>query len=117
MRTAAEASPDHPVLIDRFLEGAIEVDVDAVCDADGDVFVGAVMEHIEEAGVHSGDSSCQIPPATLGDDELDAIEDITRRLARRLGVVGSAEPPARREGRAASGSSKRTRAPPAPCRS
>ena len=88
VRTAAAASPDHPVLIDRFLEGAIEVDVDAVCDATGDVFVGAVMEHIEEAGVHSGDSSCQIPPATLGDDELDAIEDITRRLARRLGVVG-----------------------------
>jgi len=88
VRSAAEASPDHPVLIDRFLEGAIEVDVDAVCDQVGDVFIGAVMEHIEEAGVHSGDSSCQIPPATLSDDELDLIEDITRRLARRLGVVG-----------------------------
>ncbi|MGH2630204.1 MAG: ATP-grasp domain-containing protein, partial [Actinomycetota bacterium] len=86
--TAAEASPDHPVLIDRFLEGAIEVDVDAVADAAGDVFVGGVMEHIEEAGVHSGDSSCQVPPATLSDDELDTIEDITGRLARRLGVVG-----------------------------
>jgi carbamoyl-phosphate synthase large subunit len=85
---AAEASPEHPVLIDRFLEGAIEVDVDAVCDGDGDVFIGAVMEHIEEAGVHSGDSSCQIPPATLSDDELDLIEDITSRIARRLGVVG-----------------------------
>jgi carbamoyl-phosphate synthase large subunit len=88
VRTAAEASPDHPVLIDRFLEGAIEVDVDAVADPDGKVFIGAVMEHIEEAGVHSGDSSCQIPPATLSDEELDVIEDITRRLARRLGVVG-----------------------------
>ena len=88
VRSAAEASPDHPVLIDRFLEGAIEVDVDAVCDQAGDVFIGAVMEHIEEAGVHSGDSSCQIPPATLSDAELDQIEDITRRLARRLGVVG-----------------------------
>ena len=88
VRSAAEASPDHPVLIDRFLEGAIEVDVDAVCDQAGDVFIGAVMEHIEEAGVHSGDSSCQIPPATLSDDELDLIEDITRQLARRLGVVG-----------------------------
>jgi carbamoyl-phosphate synthase large subunit len=85
---AAEASPEHPVLIDRFLEGAIEVDVDAVCDGEGDVFIGAVMEHIEEAGVHSGDSSCQIPPATLSDDELDLIEDITCRIARRLGVVG-----------------------------
>jgi carbamoyl-phosphate synthase large subunit len=88
VRTAADASPDHPVLIDRFLEGAIEVDVDAVCDENGGVFIGAVMEHIEEAGVHSGDSSCQIPPATLSDDELDTIEEIATRLARRLGVVG-----------------------------
>ena len=88
VQTAADASPDHPVLIDRFLEGAIEVDVDAVCDPGGGVFIGAVMEHIEEAGVHSGDSSCQIPPATLSDDELDTIEDIAVRLARRLGVVG-----------------------------
>jgi carbamoyl-phosphate synthase large subunit len=87
VRTAAEASREHPVLIDRFLEGAIEVDVDAVCDG-VDVFIGAVMEHIEEAGVHSGDSSCQIPPATLSDEELDQIEDIARRLARRIGVVG-----------------------------
>ncbi|HYF11912.1 MAG TPA: carbamoyl-phosphate synthase large subunit, partial [Actinomycetota bacterium] len=85
--TAAAASPDHPVLIDRFLEGAIEVDVDAVCDGT-DVFVGAVMEHIEEAGVHSGDSSCQIPPATLSDEELEEIERITGAIARRLGVVG-----------------------------
>ena len=90
--------PIIPVLIDRFLEGAIEVDVDAVCDG-ADVFIGAVMEHIEEAGVHSGDSSCQIPPATLSDDELDEIEDITRRLARRLGVPGRAEPAARGQGR------------------
>ena len=87
VRTAAEASPDHPVLIDRFLEGAIEVDVDAVCDGT-DVFIGAVMEHIEEAGVHSGDSSCQIPPGTLSEGELDRIEEITRRLAHRLGVRG-----------------------------
>ena len=87
VRSAAEASREHPVLIDRFLEGAIEVDIDAVCDG-VDVFIGAVMEHIEEAGVHSGDSSCQIPPATLADEELDRIEEITRRLARRIGVVG-----------------------------
>jgi carbamoyl-phosphate synthase large subunit len=87
VRTAAEASPEHPVLIDRFLEGAIEVDVDAVCDG-ADVFIGAVMEHIEEAGVHSGDSSCQIPPATLSDEELDEIEGIVRTIASRLGVVG-----------------------------
>jgi carbamoyl-phosphate synthase large subunit len=87
VRTAAEASPDHPVLIDRFLEGAIEVDVDAVAD-DADVFVGAVMEHIEEAGVHSGDSSCAIPPPTLSDEELDEVERITAVLARRLQVRG-----------------------------
>ena len=85
--TAAAASPDHPVLVDRFLEGAIEVDVDAVCDGT-EVFIGAVMEHIEEAGVHSGDSSCAIPPPTLSDEELDEVEDIAGRLARRLGVRG-----------------------------
>jgi carbamoyl-phosphate synthase large subunit len=85
--TAAAAGPDHPVLIDRFLEGATEVDVDAVCDGT-DVFVGAVMEHIEEAGVHSGDSSCHIPPPTLSEEELDEIERITRAIARRLGVIG-----------------------------
>jgi carbamoyl-phosphate synthase large subunit len=87
VRTAAEASPDHPVLIDRFLEGAIEVDVDAVADG-ADVFVGAVMEHIEEAGVHSGDSSCAIPPPTLSDEELDEVERITSVLAHRLQVRG-----------------------------
>jgi carbamoyl-phosphate synthase large subunit len=87
VRTAAEASPDHPVLIDRFLEGAIEVDVDAVADGD-EVFIGAVMEHIEEAGVHSGDSSCVIPPPTISDQELDRIEDITRAIARALSVRG-----------------------------
>jgi carbamoyl-phosphate synthase large subunit len=84
---ATAASPDHPVLIDRFLEGAIEVDVDAVCDGT-DVFIGAVMEHIEEAGVHSGDSSCAIPPQTLSDAELDQVEEITRAIARRLPVRG-----------------------------
>src|SRR5262245_52747509 len=85
--SAAAAGPEHPVLIDRFLEGAVEIDVDAVCDGT-DVFVGAVMEHIEEAGIHSGDSSCQIPPATLSDDELDEIERITRTLALRMSVRG-----------------------------
>jgi carbamoyl-phosphate synthase large subunit len=87
LRHATAAGPDHPVLVDRFLEGAIEVDVDAVCDGD-EVHIGAVMEHIEEAGVHSGDSSCSIPPITLSDDELDEIEDLTRRIADALGVRG-----------------------------
>jgi len=85
--SAAAASPDHPVLIDQFLEGAIEVDVDAVCDG-SEVFVGGVMEHIEEAGVDSGDSSCVIPPSTLSDGELDVVEDIVRRIAERLEVRG-----------------------------
>jgi carbamoyl-phosphate synthase large subunit len=85
--SALAAGPDHPVLIDRFLEGAIEIDVDAVSDGT-DVVIGAVMEHIEEAGIHSGDSSCQIPPATLSDDELDEVERITRTLALRLDVRG-----------------------------
>src|SRR6266536_1506505 len=87
VRTAAEAGPDHPVLVDRFLEGAIEVDVDAVSDGT-ETFVGAVMEHIEEAGVHSGDSSCVIPPPTLSEDDLDRCEEITRTLAGALGVRG-----------------------------
>jgi carbamoyl-phosphate synthase large subunit len=87
VRTAAAASPDHPVLVDRFLEGAIEVDVDAVSDGT-ETFVGAVMEHIEEAGVHSGDSSCVIPPPTLSEEDLDRAESIARTLARALGVRG-----------------------------
>jgi carbamoyl-phosphate synthase large subunit len=87
VRSAAAASPDHPVFLDRFLEGAIEVDVDAVCDGD-EVLVGAVMEHIEEAGVHSGDSSCVIPPPTLSDEELDGIEATVAAIARALGVRG-----------------------------
>ena len=85
--SAAAASPEHPVFMDRFLEGAIEVDVDAVCDGD-EVLIGAVMEHIEEAGVHSGDSSCVIPPPTLSDEMLDRVEDIVRRIALALEVRG-----------------------------
>ena len=87
LRQATDAGPEHPVLVDRFLEGAIEVDVDAVADGE-EVFVGAVMEHIEEAGVHSGDSSCTVPPTTLSDDELDHIEELTRRIATALEVHG-----------------------------
>jgi carbamoyl-phosphate synthase large subunit len=84
---ATAASPDRPVFVDRFLEGAIEVDVDAVCDGE-EVFIGAVMEHIEEAGVHSGDSSCTVPPQTLSDEELDQVEGLTRILAEGLEVRG-----------------------------
>jgi carbamoyl-phosphate synthase large subunit len=77
-----------PVLVDRFLEDAVEVDVDALCDAGGEVLVCGVMEHIEEAGVHSGDSACVLPPITLGPDQVAAVGEATARLARALGVVG-----------------------------
>jgi carbamoyl-phosphate synthase large subunit len=80
-------SPDEPVLIDKFLSGALEVDVDAVADGES-VLVGAVMEHIEEAGIHSGDSTCVIPPYTLGDATVAEVRLITARLARALGVRG-----------------------------
>ncbi|MDQ4097088.1 MAG: carbamoyl-phosphate synthase large subunit, partial [Actinomycetota bacterium] len=84
---ATAAGPEHPVLVDRFLEGAIEIDVDAVSDGN-EVYIGAVMEHIEEAGVHSGDSSCVIPPVSISDDELAEVERLTRLLAENLGVRG-----------------------------
>ncbi len=81
-------SSERPVLVDRFLEDAIEVDVDAVRDAGGEVLIGAVMEHVEEAGVHSGDSACAIPPPTLAAGVLEVIEDYTRAIADALGVCG-----------------------------
>jgi carbamoyl-phosphate synthase large subunit len=86
--SAVKASPEHPVLIDKFLEGAIEVDVDAVADSEGSVLIGGVMEHIEEAGVHSGDSACVIPPYTLGGDVIRRIKECTEKLARELNVTG-----------------------------
>ncbi|MEN6430186.1 MAG: carbamoyl-phosphate synthase large subunit, partial [Coriobacteriales bacterium] len=87
MERATEVSPDHPVLLDRFLEGAIEVDVDAVCDG-ASVYIGGVMEHIEEAGIHSGDSACCIPPFSLGAETVARIREHTRALALEIGVVG-----------------------------
>jgi len=84
---AAQASPDHPVLIDRFIEDAFEADVDALCDGT-DVVIGGIMQHIEDAGVHSGDSACVLPPYLLSANELDEIRDKTRRFALELGVVG-----------------------------
>ena len=87
MTEAASVSPEHPVLLDRFLEGAIEVDVDAVCDGES-VYIGGVMEHIEEAGIHSGDSACCIPPFSLGEDTVDVIVEDARALALELGVRG-----------------------------
>ncbi|HKD09070.1 MAG TPA: carbamoyl-phosphate synthase large subunit [Bryobacteraceae bacterium] len=87
MREAVTFSQDRPVLVDRFLEDATEVDVDALCDGD-DVLIAGIMEHIEEAGIHSGDSSCVLPPVSLKAAEIKTIEDYTVRLARALNVVG-----------------------------
>ncbi len=87
MREAVRVSPEHPVLIDHFLEDAIEVDVDAVSDGT-DVVIGGIMEHIERAGVHSGDSACSLPPNSIAKDVQDEIRRQTVALARELGVVG-----------------------------
>ncbi len=81
-------SAERPVLIDRFLESAIEVDVDAVRDLDGETVIGGVMEHVEEAGVHSGDSACVLPPPTLSAEMVASLETYTTRLATELQVVG-----------------------------
>ncbi|MFJ6197608.1 carbamoyl-phosphate synthase large subunit [Micromonospora sp. NPDC092111] len=85
---ATDISPDHPVLVDRFLDDAIEIDVDALCDADGEVYLGGVMEHIEEAGIHSGDSSCALPPITLAGSHLTQVRRYTEAIARGVGVKG-----------------------------
>ncbi|MEC7769515.1 MAG: carbamoyl-phosphate synthase large subunit, partial [Acidobacteriota bacterium] len=85
---AVDASPERPVLIDQFLEDAFELDVDAVADATGAVVIGGIMEHIEEAGIHSGDSSCVVPPYLVPERHLAVIRDYTRRIARALNVVG-----------------------------
>ncbi len=82
-----QASPEHPILVDGYLTGAVEIDVDAVSDGE-DVVIGGIMEHIEEAGVHSGDSSCSLPPYSVGRYHMDEIRRITRMLAIELGVKG-----------------------------
>jgi carbamoyl-phosphate synthase large subunit len=84
---ATEVSMDHPVLVDRFLEDAVEIDVDALYDGT-DLYLGGVMEHIEEAGIHSGDSACALPPITLGAEDLGRIRTATEKLASRIGVRG-----------------------------
>ncbi|WP_024796459.1 carbamoyl-phosphate synthase large subunit [Tomitella biformata] len=84
---STELSNDHPVLVDRFLEDAIEIDVDALCDGH-EVYLGGVMEHIEEAGIHSGDSACALPPITLGRQDIEAVRRSTEALAHGIGVRG-----------------------------
>ena len=87
MTEAVQASPEHPVLVDKFLEGAIEIDVDAISDGTTVVIAG-IMEHIEEAGIHSGDSACVLPPPTLDPELIDEISRATKAMALELGVVG-----------------------------
>ncbi len=84
---ATELSPEHPVLVDRFLEDAIEIDVDALCDGT-EVYIGGIMEHIEEAGIHSGDSACALPPVTLGRSDIESVRHATEAIAHGIGVVG-----------------------------
>ncbi|MBB0997540.1 carbamoyl-phosphate synthase large subunit, partial [Dietzia maris] len=84
---ATEISPDRPVLVDRFLDDAVEIDVDVLCDGT-EVYLGGVMEHIEEAGIHSGDSACTLPPITLGQDDIDRVRRSSEALAMGIGVKG-----------------------------
>ncbi len=87
MHEAVRASNDSPVLLDRFLEHAIEIDVDAVCDGE-EVIVAGIMQHIEQAGIHSGDSACSLPPYSLSDEVIEQIKEQTRIMARDLSVCG-----------------------------
>ncbi len=87
MKEAVRVSPEHPILVDKFLEDALEIDVDAIADGRR-VVVGGVMEHVEKAGVHSGDSACALPPYSLGDDQIERIQAQARALATELGVIG-----------------------------
>ena len=88
IRTAVQVDPDRPVLVDKYLQNATEIDCDALCDTAGNVVIGGIMEHIEQAGVHSGDSACSLPTQTIPESALATIRDWTPKLARRLGVVG-----------------------------
>jgi carbamoyl-phosphate synthase large subunit len=88
MTYAVQVEPDHPILIDKYLENAIEVDVDAIADHTGRVVIGGIMEHIEQAGIHSGDSACSIPTITLSPEILNTIRTWTEKLAKALKVVG-----------------------------
>jgi carbamoyl-phosphate synthase large subunit len=87
MHTAVQASPEHPILVDKFLDAAIEVDVDALCDG-REVVIGGIMEHIEEAGIHSGDSACSLPPYSLPSEIVEDIRRQTRLMALELNVKG-----------------------------
>jgi len=87
MRSAVLVSNDSPVLLDHFLNAAVEIDIDAVCDGKTAI-IGGIMQHIEQAGVHSGDSACSLPPYTLPASVQDEMRDVVRRMALELNVVG-----------------------------
>ncbi len=87
VKEAIKVSPEHPVLIDKFLEDAIEAEIDAISDGEN-VYIGGIMEHIEEAGVHSGDAACVLPPYSLSKEVIETMKDYTRRIAKELHVVG-----------------------------
>jgi carbamoyl-phosphate synthase large subunit len=88
LETAVKVDPDRPVLVDKYLIDAIEIDIDALADSEGNVVIGGIMEHIEQAGVHSGDSACMIPTQTISASSLDTIRKWTKKLAKRLNVIG-----------------------------
>ncbi len=118
MRQAVEYSQERPVLVDHFLENAVEVDVDALCDSK-DVLIAGIMQHIEEAGIHSGDSSCVLPAVNIRRATLETLRTYTRKLALALKVVGLVNlavrhPARRRRATTTSTSSKSIRAPRAP---
>ncbi|MAN49248.1 MAG: carbamoyl phosphate synthase large subunit [Flavobacteriales bacterium] len=85
---AVKVSPDHPILLDEYLNNAIEIDVDALCDSNGTVVIAGLMEHVEPAGIHSGDSACCLPSISLSKETLETVKDWTKLIARRLNVVG-----------------------------
>ena len=85
---AVEVDPERPVLIDKYLDRAVELDVDALCDVEGNVTIAGIMEHIEQAGIHSGDSACSIPTQTLSEPVLAQVREWTIKIAKALNVVG-----------------------------
>ncbi|MEA1917100.1 MAG: carbamoyl-phosphate synthase large subunit [Campylobacterota bacterium] len=87
MDEAVSVSHDAPVLVDKFLDQAIELDVDCICDGN-EVYIGSIMQHIEEAGIHSGDSACSLPPLNIGDEKIAEVEVITKKIALNIGVIG-----------------------------
>ena len=88
MFEAVKVSPDHPILLDQYLNNAIEIDVDALCDAKGSVVIAGLMEHVEPAGIHSGDSACCLPSISLSESTLKTVKKWTKLIANRLNVVG-----------------------------